>query len=408
MPRSPHSSPVTSDSPVQDPTPTIAFHHPGYPEPAQCFLDLPACDEGSTLSRDVALVACALIACNRYDGYFTLDAAGEERIETTQLACRVNGYYFQLPDTREYPIYPSFRHWNLPSHLPDPWVDPDIEQPSPYMRTPPAGPSDVKGRDDTCRVTNHYSGTELAHIVPGRESEWWTTRGLARLQVNAASNTILLRADVHRLLDSRALSFIPRESGNGEKIWVTYIMKRLQRPQEVHELYHDRQTQPFYGIKAEYLFCRFAWTVFDSVHGFLHQGYDRWLRYRTETQEEVTRKVAGLQCKDDGFTRRGRSQSPSKRKRAGVSGQQDFEQADFEAEISDDEERRGRKRRRTWSRSLESGSGSSPIPRIWSSASSSHADTDLGEGTPSIGTAASDKNLPQLLGSVAKVASQLT
>jgi hypothetical protein len=60
-------------------------------------VDLPACDEGSTLSRDVALVACALIACNRYDGYFTLDVAGEERIETTQLACRVNGYYFQLP-----------------------------------------------------------------------------------------------------------------------------------------------------------------------------------------------------------------------------------------------------------------------------------------------------------------------
>lgn len=76
----------------------IIFLHPGYESGAQSLLLLPACDDDDTIDYEVARIACAIVACNRYDGYFTTDQAGLQRVPEPRLDCTNEGYFFQVPN----------------------------------------------------------------------------------------------------------------------------------------------------------------------------------------------------------------------------------------------------------------------------------------------------------------------
>ena len=57
---------------------TIRIHHPGYPEDQSLLLALSGYDdlEGS-ISFDVALTACAILACNRFDGWISKESTAD-------------------------------------------------------------------------------------------------------------------------------------------------------------------------------------------------------------------------------------------------------------------------------------------------------------------------------------------
>ncbi|ERF73777.1 hypothetical protein EPUS_08575 [Endocarpon pusillum Z07020] len=159
----------------------IKFHHPRYRAEAQTFLILPACDENDTIDHEIARAACAIIACNPNDGFFTTDEAGANRVTESQLPYREEGYFFQAPSSDQpYPVFPSFRRWYLPNpgQLPSPWNDCRIPlAPDRTVHRATDASSDILARDKTCRMTAFALGTETAHIVPKAEKEWMYSKG---------------------------------------------------------------------------------------------------------------------------------------------------------------------------------------------------------------------------------------
>lgn len=79
----------------------VSFKHPGYPnENNNTFLTLAALDGVSGgLYLQTAKVACGILAANRWDGFFTLDRAGNEKIdeEGGLIILPPDDYYFHLP-----------------------------------------------------------------------------------------------------------------------------------------------------------------------------------------------------------------------------------------------------------------------------------------------------------------------
>jgi hypothetical protein len=89
-----------SDPIVLQPLPRqIRFLHPGYPNEHCLLLVLPALDVPEGVHHGLALDVCAMVADNRWDGYFTLDRAGLRRIPTDdlELSLRAEAYYFHVP-----------------------------------------------------------------------------------------------------------------------------------------------------------------------------------------------------------------------------------------------------------------------------------------------------------------------
>ncbi|KAH6627691.1 hypothetical protein F5144DRAFT_603942 [Chaetomium tenue] len=79
--------------------PNISFVHPGYDEDftSATFLSLPCLDDGG-VCFDTALVACGLIACNQWSGFFSIDKLGQKRVDRPADGI-LRGhpyYYFQL------------------------------------------------------------------------------------------------------------------------------------------------------------------------------------------------------------------------------------------------------------------------------------------------------------------------
>jgi len=98
MPRDPYPDPQHEDKGEGITTlpNNIAFRHPGYADPAsQILFLLPACDD-NTVDYDVAKTACAIVACNRFDGFLTRDIKGHDIITDTRLPLRAEGYYFHV------------------------------------------------------------------------------------------------------------------------------------------------------------------------------------------------------------------------------------------------------------------------------------------------------------------------
>ncbi|KAK5083272.1 hypothetical protein LTR70_008237 [Exophiala xenobiotica] len=181
------------------------------------------------------------------------------------------------------------------------------------------------------------------------------------------SNFLLLKVDVHKLWDQRQFTVVPRTvDGEKEKArsWVAYVLKR-QPSQEVISLYHGVCLQPLTGVDVLFLFCRFAWTIFESLDIFLEQGSERWLMVRNpSTGAEEVAKYSPTQCRDQNFMRRGRSQSPKKIKRV----------ASEKGDRDGDEERTCRR----WSRSSASCGGSDTPNTSFSSLDVSDSESSRG------------------------------
>src|SRR5277367_1139668 len=78
---------------------TISFRHPGYDGTDNVLLIMPALDLGGGIHHATAKIACGIIAGNRWDGYFTTDKAGENKVESSpETVLLGQSYYFHLPN----------------------------------------------------------------------------------------------------------------------------------------------------------------------------------------------------------------------------------------------------------------------------------------------------------------------
>ncbi|KAI0377890.1 hypothetical protein F5Y04DRAFT_262940 [Hypomontagnella monticulosa] len=185
-------------------------------------------------------------------------------------------YYFHVPaHPSPYPITPTFSHWVFPEKIPYPWRLIKISPIPAYKQLliPSTTDESTVIRDECCRITQSFCGLEQAHIVPKAEDTWFMNNKMQRFSSNPSyvppidemSNKILLRADVHRVFDRRELVMIPKLE-DGEYKLVTYILHtKRQFVFEQHGLFHNRRCHDLFGISREFLFARFAWSIFNNM-----------------------------------------------------------------------------------------------------------------------------------------------
>ena len=295
-----------------------------------------------------------------------------------------------LTESERYPIVPNFTQWRFPhGKLPDLWQSFSIPN-EPEDRSLPRQSNTIQAlfsRDISCRVTKHVEGTECAHLVPKSDLIWFEQNDMARYIgytlfetyisntsfsygnpsragvefIDDARNAVLLRSDVHKFFDDKRLAFILKPSA--ELPSPTALVVHVLIPGSTAELiglYHNLSLQQLTGISVEYLFARFAWTIFDFLKPFLQQGQKRWICVaNVEASETCIREASGEETRQ--FTLRSKSRSVSPRKRQ-HNDSEVLEELDYERA---EQEPRGRRRKRSFS--LESSiapcsSFGSPIP----------------------------------------------
>ena len=339
------ATPTTSFSTNNDHS--IEFRHPGYPdfEDQNVFLILKAFDQqdGVALHYGTAHIACAIVAGNAWDGYFTSTRDGE-RVSVGQNALlRECSYYFHVPsfstspslpaqqpsDFPRYPLCFSFEHWSFPHrNLPPAWSEAitlgssavSINHNNAALAPPTASgvTSAVLVRDGGCIITGSRDCVERAHLCPRSQQGWFETNRMGRYNRNTllsgnsvtddVSNGVALRSDIHTLFDYCKFVIVPKESR-----WVAHFCDLTNT---AGALYHNTPLEVASNVSPGLLLVRFAWTIFTFVKQFMECGADRYVRLRVMENgafKEVFQTLKGGELKE-----RGRSGSPKKRKLATV------------------------------------------------------------------------------------------
>ncbi|TLS25445.1 hypothetical protein PpBr36_07860 [Pyricularia pennisetigena] len=143
------------------------FLHPGYPGKA-VLLSLPALDDGG-VDFDTALVACGLIAGNRWsDGSFSLDCRGAVSAERPDDGIlREPEYFFQLPGPLEPPHIPSCRASHTGAS-PMTICHPLWQR---WAADATASPRRKGLASQYCILSKYGDGLEVAHLLPTGEEE---------------------------------------------------------------------------------------------------------------------------------------------------------------------------------------------------------------------------------------------
>lgn len=126
---------------------------------------------------------------------------------------------------------------------------------------------DVKSRDKSCRVSAVIDFCDQAHLVPAAEREWWdfNVPYESNMDIEAAENGILLRADLHRSFD--AGTWIPMTVTGGRL--VLYVVRTTNVSNQFAMLWHKSEMQSLKGVSKLCLFARVAWSVLALHRQFL-------------------------------------------------------------------------------------------------------------------------------------------
>ncbi|THW79657.1 hypothetical protein D6D18_09279 [Aureobasidium pullulans] len=325
---------------------------------------LPALDDAQGgVHHETALIACAVVAGNRWDGFLSEQRTGSRVLTPRDGVLRNKEYYFRLPDdaNAKYPLVPTFAHWRFPhGKLPSVWSQFRVPSMPAGRALPRLGSltDALLARDISCRLTDTVEGTEHAHLVPRTEGDWFRQNTMFQYGVaprpeiepiDVPRNALLLRSDIHTVFDQRRFAITLKPLSVATNGPVTYgLAVHLFSPglsEQFVKLYHGVAIQPLHGVAPEYLFARFAWTVFAYSAQFLQQGVKRVL-YLVRDGETSEQEVNGDQCTQLYLSRKSRSLSPSKSKRDDrgfvQEGEHDAEEQEDEEE--DEDRYRGRTR----------------------------------------------------------------
>jgi hypothetical protein len=178
----------------------------------------------------------------------------------------------------------------------------------------------IRQRDLTCRVTAFESGTEVAHLVPEHERQWFLTNSMTMWNndltldpenlLRDLSNAVLLRSDLHTAFDQRKFVFFPKGPDD-------LVVHMLEPTTDIGQLYHNRRVS-IPQCSLEFLYSRFAWAIFPSLSGFLSRPGRRRLvvRLRGDGGERVIEEVNTNALSLAKRATASRSTSPTKRSRA--------------------------------------------------------------------------------------------
>jgi hypothetical protein len=99
--RPPFAAPTQPDGGKDIPddvTRTVTFRHAGYPDEHNIIMVLPALDDAQGgIHHETALIACAVVAGNRWDGFLSEDRTGSGILTPRDGVLRGKEYYFRLP-----------------------------------------------------------------------------------------------------------------------------------------------------------------------------------------------------------------------------------------------------------------------------------------------------------------------
>ncbi|KAH6617065.1 hypothetical protein F5144DRAFT_381999 [Chaetomium tenue] len=297
----------------------VHFRHPAYPDTEPDLLRLGALDRGNEngdgdgdgngdgngngIQYDFALASCCVVTGNTFaNGWLAtrvLPGNGQNplfhRVSRPEDGILRDGeYHFCVgeedPTTFKYPVIPSFDHWRFPhGHLPPPWNNLSVDLDAAHHSVPLKGKVAALVRDGACRISGYGDAVEAAHLVPLTNGHWFSSNNMARYcrsptdphPINDERNLITLRRDLHHLLDTRRFTLAakpvpasPQPSSPTTPPPGAQLALHVTLPSpsgQLEDLYHNRALQPVRGIAVEFLFARFAWTLFaDETMPFLN------------------------------------------------------------------------------------------------------------------------------------------
>ncbi|KAI6564719.1 hypothetical protein MCOR04_009048, partial [Pyricularia oryzae] len=313
----------------------VHFRHPAYSTSTPPLLALFATD--GTLDYDLALVCCCILAAVSWDkGYLALRQQGvlEKVQRPSDGLLRGREYLFCLEDvdiSERYPIVHSFHNWRFPhDNLPPQWAQLDIPDYIPPPLHP--GPLAVPGRDGGCRISGYIDAVELAHLIPVKEKEWFVSNQMSKYcrfttsqhrMLSDDQNIILLRSDLHHLFDARRIALVPKQIDIDTSRPPKLLLHVLEpgSSMQLAPLYHNRCLQQIRGVSKEFLFARFAWSLFTddripfvSWPGALNIFLWNKTTEQVETRVCTSKDVSSFSQVFDFSTRsQSRSVSPKKR-----------------------------------------------------------------------------------------------
>ncbi|KAH6975849.1 hypothetical protein EDB80DRAFT_658503 [Ilyonectria destructans] len=380
--------------------PTIRILHPGYSNFSynpdfDILIAFQAFDDGG-VHYDTAHTACAILANNQWDGYFSHDKHGKIKVRPTDGVLRDPSFYFCLPSssdpsTDQYPVIPRFKDWRFPhKNLPPIWMQLK-EQLLAEQETKQARPGH-------CSLSDCADAIESAHLVPTTQSHWWRINVMKQHvraplfstnDIDCPANSLPLRCDIHRMFDERHFTFVPKtviardqervpspprddasrhhdcdnltscpepdqdrnrgsqadspfpirsrteNQGHGpvnvrKAQSIPYLVGHVFNSTPAGQLprrWHNRRlnTLPS-ALSVECLFARFAWTIFapSVFRYFLDAGEGRRLLvWNDATRRQEIEEADAERCRAIYTAARSRSESPSKRPRAGGNGPKD-------------------------------------------------------------------------------------
>ncbi|TEY25161.1 hypothetical protein BOTCAL_1323g00010 [Botryotinia calthae] len=354
----------------------INFRHPAYYHDQNILFALSGWDnpEGG-IHYGVAHNACAIFAVNRFDGWLSTSAkVGDgDKIKASWdevLPAYVKNYYFHVPYNNEqenedshnstqpyrWPIVTNFQDWKFPDTLPDVWKRCEDTQ---GIGSTTASQSNlslaIQRRDSSCRITGFQTATEVAHIIPEHEKQWFIRNSMGRFNINQtldpqnmlrdSSNAVLLRSDIHFAFGQRKLVFFPKfpEEDNKRDANQQFVVHMLEPTPDISQLYHNTVSK-IPECRLEFLFVRFAWSIFPYLTNFLSREVENRLVVKVDATGTRTVDHAMDPIKMENIIKASRTNNSAKRSR--IASQLDgVEDGQVDGERENEELKRSKRRR---------------------------------------------------------------
>ena len=125
------------------------------------------------------------------------------------------------------------------------------------------------------------------------------------------ANLILMRSDLHKAFDDGKFILYPKDTTG-------FCLHIMEPSLDLGILYHNARTHPIVNCRPEFLYARFAWSLFRFLSGFLAMPVDRAVITVVSGSEQtrVAEIKKSLEIRERG-TSSSRSRSPRKRKARG-------------------------------------------------------------------------------------------
>ncbi|KHN97408.1 uncharacterized protein MAM_04423 [Metarhizium album ARSEF 1941] len=221
---------------------------------------------------ETMLLACQIIAGNSFEtAYLSYDRKGSNRVQLPPCGILMHDHYFlHVPqeddtDTTSYAITPNFQEWRFPNALPQSWGSVAVT------------PRDTK---PSCIISGRMR-PEKAHVIPQSHDKWYTDNAMcdysqgAKSVSNSDDNVCRLRVDLHRIFDDRVFAFVPKLDEEGHHHTVVHFFSTTNDSGDAALKYHNRKAHSLDSVAPQFLFARFALTVFACIKDFILRGERR-------------------------------------------------------------------------------------------------------------------------------------